>query len=433
MSSEKEVRKNFVLDTSVLVYHEDAIHAFGGHNVFIPITVLEELDGLKKRLDPVGNAARYVNRFLDDLRLQGSLEKGVRLENGQVLFVYVKTDMSILPKSFEDINDNKILSSAKLLNSQIRDVTVISRDVSMRVKANSLGMMSEDYSREKAKVERKSAYTGVSVLHFDQDQLDEFYKEGYIDAEDLELLPNEFIVLKGGQKSALGVVKNNKIAQLTYTKKKGFGVEGIQPRNKEQTFAMEMLMDPDIHMVTITGMAGSGKTLLTCAVAISKLFTKEYDKIILSRPIKSMSADIGFLPGTKEEKMASWVQPFFDNIKVIFGKNTRYIDNWVEDGTIEVESLSYIRGRSLPRTIFILDEAQNITYHEAKAVLTRMGEGSKIILLGDLAQIDAPHLDSTNNGLASVVELFKDFYLSGHITLLKGERSPLASHAAKIL
>ncbi len=432
MSSE-EVRKNFVLDTSVLVYHEDAIHAFAGHNVFIPITVLEEIDGLKKRLDPVGNAARYVNRFLDDLREKGALEKGVKLENGQVLFIYTKSDLSILPKSFDKTNDNKILSSAKLLSSQIKDIIVISRDVSMRVKANSLGMKAEDYKKEKAKTERKSAYTGVSVLHFDEYELDQFYSEGYIDVGDLDLLPNEFVVLKGGQKSALGVVKHDKITQLVYTKKKDFGVEGIQPRNKEQTFAMEMLMDPDIHMATITGMAGSGKTLLTCAVAISKLFTKEYDKVILSRPIKSMSADIGFLPGSLEEKMAPWVQPFFDNIKVIFGKNTKYIDNWVEDGTIEVESLSYIRGRSLPRTIFILDEAQNITYHEAKAVLTRMGEGSKIILLGDLAQIDAPHLDSTNNGLASVVELFKDFYLSGHITLLKGERSPLASHAAKIL
>ncbi|MDB2481649.1 PhoH family protein [bacterium] len=432
MSSE-EVRKNFVLDTSVLVYHEDAVHAFAGHNVFIPITVLEEIDGLKKRLDPVGNAARYVNRFLDDLREKGALEKGVKLENGQVLFIYTKSDLSILPKSFDKTNDNKILSSAKLLSSQIKDIIVISRDVSMRVKANSLGMKAEDYKKEKAKTERKSAYTGVSVLHFDEYELDQFYSEGYIDVGDLDLLPNEFVVLKGGQKSALGVVKHDKITQLVYTKKKDFGVEGIQPRNKEQTFAMEMLMDPDIHMATITGMAGSGKTLLTCAVAISKLFTKEYDKVILSRPIKSMSADIGFLPGSLEEKMAPWVQPFFDNIKVIFGKNTKYIDNWVEDGTIEVESLSYIRGRSLPRTIFILDEAQNITYHEAKAVLTRMGEGSKIILLGDLAQIDAPHLDSTNNGLASVVELFKDFYLSGHITLLKGERSLLASHAAKIL
>ena len=429
----RRIRKNFVIDTSVLVYHEDAIHAFAGHNMYVPIEVLEELDNLKKRVDSVGNAARYVNRFLDNLRKDGSLKKGVGLENKQKIFVFSDSDMSVMPESIEDSADNRILSVAKILSKTKRNVILISRDIALRVKADALNIKAENYYKEKAIVKRKGAYTGVSVLDFDQSSIDSFYNDGYMDVKNSELMPNEFVVIKGGSQSALGVYKDNRIEKLLFAGSKNFSVEGITPRSKEQVFALEMLLDPKINMVTITGMAGSGKTILSCAAAISMLFAGKYDKIIITRPIKSTSGDIGFLPGSKEDKMKSWVQPFFDNFNIVFKNGKEYLATLIDSGKIEIEALSYIRGRSLPRTIFILDEAQNINYHEAKAVLTRMGENSKVILIGDLDQIDAPHLDSTTCGLAAIVELFKDFNLSGHITLLKGERSKLATHAAKIL
>lgn len=426
-------RKNFVIDTSVLVYHEDSIHAFPDSNLFIPMTVLEELDGLKVRNDSVGNAARYINRFLDNLREQGSLIKGVKLENNQKVFVVAETDLSVLPESMGTSNDNKIIATAKKLSEKKRNVIVLSRDIAFRVKCDSIGLKAENYSKDKAKTNRKGAFTGVSVLDFFPEDISEFYSEGSVETQ-FELEPNEFVVLKGGESSALGIYKEGKVRKLNFANKKGFNVQGIKPRNKEQNFAAEMLLDPSIHMVTISGMAGSGKTLIATACAFEMLFKDQYQKIVLSRPVKSMSADIGYLPGDKNEKMQSWVQPFYDNMRIIFGdKGMKFIEAMQEKGKIEVEALTYIRGRTLPDTIFIIDEAQNITYHEAKAVLTRMGENSKIILLGDLEQIDAPHLDSSNSGLAAVVELFKDFNLSGHITLLKGERSPLAAHAAKIL
>ena len=397
--------------------------------------VLEELDKLKVRKDSVGNSARYVNRFLDNLRNKGSLSKGVTLDNGQKIFVLISNYKKLKPEQMSDINDNKIISAALFLKSQgKKNVILISRDISMRVKCDGLGLSAENYSKNKATINRNKAYTGVSVLNLESNEIDFFYENSFIETSE-DLMPNEYIVLKSEEKkSALGIYRDDgKIHKLKFASKKDFNIQGIYPRSKEQSFAMDMLLDPDVHMATITGKAGSGKTLLACAASLHMLFKGQYDKIVISRPVVSMSKDIGFLPGTKEEKMHNWLQPFFDNFKAIFGDSGTYIDAYFRSGAIEVEALTYIRGRSLPRTIFILDESQNISYHEAKAVLTRMGEDSKIILLGDLEQIDAPHLDSSMCGLSSVVELFKEFEHSGHIKLLKGERSKLASYAAKVL
>ena len=423
--------KIFVLDTSVLVYHEDSIHAFPDKKVIIPMAVLEEIDNLKTRQDSVGNAARYVNRFLDDLRKLGSLKDGVTLDNGQEISVYGNLRDSDLIPTMEVNADNKIIATALLLNDK-NNVTLISRDINIRVKCDSLGLSSENYHREKAKVSRRGAYTGVSVLELSSDEINEFYSFGQIESES-EFEPNEYLVLKGGAQSALAVYKNGIIKKLTHTSERGFSCQGIKPRNKEQTFALETLLDKDIHMATLTGKAGSGKTLLATAAAVHMLDLGWYEKIIISRPVQSLSADIGFLPGDKNEKMAPWIQPIIDNLKFVFKNGEHYFDIMMEKGIIEIEALSYIRGRSLPNTVMILDEAQNISYAEAKAVITRMGEGSKLIMLGDLQQIDAPHLDSTTSGLGAVVEKFKDFHLCSHITLLKGERSALAEHAANIL
>ena len=429
-----EERKLFVIDTSVLIYHEDSIHAFPNQDLVIPIEVLEEIDGLKNRQDKAGNSARYVNRFLDDLRLSGSLSEGVSLENGQKIYVSLESSLGLLPDGLDDNRDNRILSVALVLKKRGLDPIFISRDINLRVKCDSLGIKAESYHRDKAVVKRKDAYTGVKVLHLSPSQISRFYENGSISYSETDLMPNEYLVLKGGTQSALAVHKNGSLIRLKRSFKGNSDVVGISPRNKEQTFALEMLMDPDIHMATLTGRAGCGKTILSTAAAIHMLKEGRYDKIVLSRPIQSLSGDLGYLPGTKYEKMEPWIQPVIDNLRLIFKNNgSSYLEMMMESGAIEVEALNYIRGRSLPRTIFILDEAQNITYAEAKAVITRMGEDSKLILLGDLEQIDAPHLDSTTCGLGAVVEKFRDFELSGHITLLKGERSPLAAYAAKIL
>lgn len=426
-------RKLFVLDTSVLIYHEDSIHAFPGHDVVIPLEVLEEIDGLKQGQNKTGNAARYINRFLDNLRGLGSLSEGVFLENGQKISISLDSDIGLMPDGVEDSRDNRIITVAIKLKSEGLSPILISRDINLRVKCDALGISAESYHREKAVVQRRDAYTGVKVIHMSPNQVSSFYDNSRVESPDKELMPNEYVVLKGGRQSALAVHKDGFLNKLTHTSKGNFDVMGLKPRNKEQCFALEMLLDPDVHMATLTGMAGCGKTILSTAAALHMLKEGQYEKIVLSRPIQSLSGDLGYLPGTKYEKMEPWIQPIIDNLKLIFKNGESYLEVMMESGTIEVEALTYIRGRSLPRTIFILDEAQNITYAEAKAVITRMGEDSKLILLGDLEQIDAPHLDSTTCGLGAVVEKFRDFELSGHITLLKGERSPLAAYAAKIL
>ena len=428
------MKKTFVIDTSVLLYHEDSIHAFPDCNVIIPMTVLEELDNFKTRRDSVGNAARYVNRFLDELRNKGSFSEGVKLDNGEKIFVSSK--YKNIEGLDENKNDNKILGTALHHSSEYENVIMLTRDISLRIKADSIGIKSENYIKEKARTNRKNAYTGVSVIDISENEMSDFYEDGYIDCYEnfFELEENEFVVMKSNYSngSALGRYRKGKINKLNDAFKDS--VNGVKPRNKEQRFSMDVLMDPNISMVTITGKAGSGKTLMSVVSSLNQIMSGRYKKLIVTRPNISMSKEIGFLPGSKEEKMGSWVQPLFDNMKIAFSENgMEYIEVMMENGTIEIESLSYIRGRSLPDTIFIIDEAQNITYHEAKAVLTRMGENSKIILLGDIEQIDAPHLDATSSGLSSIVELFKDFDESAHITLLKGERSRLASYAAKIL
>tara|TARA_B100000674_G_scaffold495733_1_gene523961 strand:+ start:641 stop:1924 length:1284 start_codon:yes stop_codon:yes gene_type:complete len=425
-------RKKFILDTSVLLYHEDSIHGFPNLDVIIPIEVLEEIDNAKLKNDSIGNSARYINRFLDEIRSIGSLSKGVMLDNGQKITVYSGSDMSRLPNGLSDTRDNRILSVAKIYSEKHDDVRLLSRDINLRVRCDSLGIRAENYHKEKSITVRKEAFTGVSVIELKEDNIDSFYEHGFINNE-FGLEPNECVVLKGGGKSGLAINRGNRLERLMYAGGKSFCMEGILPRNKEQRFASEMLLDKNIHMVSITGISGSGKTILSCASAVMQLNAKEYDKIILARPAQSMSADIGFLPGDLNEKLAPWLQPFFDNLEIIFKNGRDYLNLLMERGIIEVQALSHIRGRSLPRTILIIDEAQNITLHEAKAVITRMGEGSKLILLGDVEQIDAPHLDAATCGLGVVVEKFKDFGLSGHITLLKGERSELATHAAKVL
>lgn len=433
MLSSSEERRNYVIDTSVLAHHGESIHSFPGHNLYIPIEVLEEVDNLKTRTDTVGAACRYVNRYLDSLRDLGSLIEGVEIEDEQFIYVLPSSQINKLLSNLKDSVDNRIISAAADLMDFGHEAIVISRDIAVRVRCDSLGIFAENY--EKNSYDKDDAFfDGVLDIEVPKWDIDSFYDKGYVDIDE-DLYPNQGVILKSGKSSALAIADGEGLVRtLNFANKKDFALEGIRPRTAEQVFACELLLDPNIHMVSLTGMAGCGKTLLSIASAIHMLHNKEYEKIVISRPVQSTSKDIGFLPGTKEEKMAPWLQPIFDNLQVILGpKGKSYLDVMMERGIIEVEALTYVRGRTFPNTVFIVDEAQNITHHEAKALLTRMGENSKIILIGDLEQIDSPSVDQRTSGLSSVVSLFKEFEHSGHVRLRKGERSKLATFAAEVM
>jgi PhoH-like ATPase len=430
-------REILVLDTSSLVTHPDLIDAAVKCNIYIPIEVLEELDKLKTYRDHVGANARRVNRKLDALREAGSLTKGVKTANGSKVYVTTIADISVLPSGVKDTVDNRIISVAFQLKGK-KEAIVISEDIALRVKCDSLGVAASGADR--IMIVKEGDFMGYETLEVASDVIDDFYANGDIDPGDYGLdnsyYSNEFIILKSGQSSALARVWSDGIwRKMHYAKtNKSFKVQSIRPRNKEQTLSMELLLDPAVSMVTLTGMAGCGKTLLAIAAGIQELQAGNYDKIVISRPAESTSKEIGFLPGTKEEKMLPWLQPILDNLKVVLGKHGNgYVQMMFDKGKIEVESLSYVRGRSFQKTYLIIDEAQNINAKEAKALITRVGVGSKIVLLGDLEQIDSVKLNEYNSGLGLVVDKFKEFEASGHITLVKGERSKLATYAAQVM
>lgn len=431
---------DYVIDTSVFIQHPDSVHSFDNDNLIIPMEVLEELDKLKTN-ESLGVACRYVNRFLDGLREKGNLLDGITIDNGQTIYISSSSDMSLLPSGMVDSNDNKIISVAFKLKLDGKNPILVSKDIALRIKCDALGIRAIDYTKKNG-AGKATGYDGVVTVEVEPDDISNLYANGhleipdwYLEEGDPSFFPNEGIVLKSGQSSALAMANSkDEVRKLKYACGKGFAVEGIAPRSKEQVFALELLLDPNIHMVSLTGMAGCGKTLLAIAAAIHHLQHKNYKKIVISRPVQSTSKDIGFLPGTKEEKMAPWLQPIFDNLKVLLSdKGEDHIQRLMDKKIIEVEALTYIRGRTLPNTMFIIDEAQNITHQEAKALLTRMGENSKIVLIGDLYQIDSVKVDETTSGLSSVIELFKSFNRSGHIRLQKGERSELATYASKIM
>lgn len=424
--------KNLVIDTSVLIDSPHSIHSFDNSNIFLTLEVLEELDNHKTRRDHVGKAARYINRFLDKVRQESSLLKGAKLENESKIFV-VNGKGFLAPGLDEETNDNKIISVAFKLKNEISNIIVLSNDIAFRVKCDSLGLEAQGYFKDTKKETKVEKFHGVRTLEVTQADIDLIFdeKELIIPNENFEF--NECVILKSGQSSALAIAYDDMtLHKLKYTAKKGFSCEGIKPRSAEQAFAMELMLDPEIDLVTVTGKAGCGKTLLAIATAVHNLHQRTYDKIIISRPVESTSKDIGYLPGDKFEKMQSWVQPIFDNLEAIFGKRYQdYVNQLLHKGQLEVEALTFIRGRSLPNTIFIIDEAQNINYNEAKAIITRMGENSKLILIGDLEQIDSEKLTEITSGLSNTVEVFKSYEGAAHITLRRGERSPLATFAAE--
>ncbi|MBW7473671.1 PhoH family protein [Paenibacillus oenotherae] len=443
------MKKIFVLDTNVLLHDPQAMTAFDDNEVVIPAVVLEEIDSKKRLADELGRNARSVSRLLDHMRENGRLHEGIELDNGGLLKVELNHRSFVrLQEMFGEMsNDNRILAVA--LNYHLeeqekeapRPVVIVSKDVLVRIKADVLGLSAQDYLSDRA-VMPSEVYAGYLTLFVHPSTIDEFYTYRFLTIKSMNLAtrlhPNEFVILRdemGTSKSALLKVSQDG-ARLEPLFLSNDPIWGITARNAQQRMALELLLNDDIPLVTLTGKAGTGKTLLALAAGLMKVEDEhKYKKLLIARPVVPMGKDIGYLPGEKEEKLRPWMQPIYDNLEFLFDtKKSGDIDKILMGlGSIQVEALTYIRGRSIPGQFIIIDEAQNLTRHEVKTIVSRVGEGSKIVLMGDPEQIDHPYLDAISNGLTHIVERFKQEGISGHMTLEKGERSKLAQLAADLL
>ncbi len=442
------MKKVFILDTNVLLSNPLSIFKFDDNDVVIPISVIEEIDTFKKDQSDIGRNAREVSRVLDKLRTRGTLSSGIKLfdnrEDSGQLYVYLGHNMDILPELLASSTDNHILAIGMTLQKQFGDtrrVIIITKDTNLRIKSDAFGLAAEDFAADK--VDISHMYTGVVEVEVEASVINKFYIDREIRLEG-EFFPNQFVIMEDKadpSASVFGIYDGaEKIIKMVDPRTEG--IWGIFPRNMEQAMALECLLNDKIRLVTLSGQAGTGKTLMAIAAGLAKTTDEDqYQKLLVSRPIFPMGRDIGYLPGDLDEKLNPWMQPIFDNLELLLGGSTtsrkkgmnKSHQELINQGMLAVEPLTYIRGRSLPSQYFIVDEAQNLTPHEVKTILTRAGEGTKIILTGDPYQIDNPYLDSQNNGLTYVIERFRKEAISAHITLTKGERSELASKAASLL
>ncbi len=435
------MKKTYVLDTNVFLTNAKSIFEFRNNDIVIPLKVLDEIDKHKKRQDGVGLNARSTIRILDNLRSRGNLHKGVRIAKGKGIISVRGYNVEDLPTACDiQSADNEIITTAitEQKKNIKRKVIVVTRDINMRVKCDSLGILTEDYVTNKVVTDRNKLFTGYST-HLVDDQIIDYVYEGQevtFEREEGKFKPNQFLMLVSNaneKKTALVRFKNYNlpVSKVSEYKK---GIWGLKPRNKEQMFALDVLLDPDIPIVTLVGKAGCGKTLLAIAAGLDQVLDQErYKKLVVSRPVQPLGKDIGYLPGTMEEKMRPWLMPIQDNIDHLLNGKKESMSMFFDNGTIQIEALTYIRGRSISNAFIIVDEAQNLTIHELKTIITRVGENTKIVLTGDIEQIDSVYLDSTSNGLSYAVEKFKVHDLSGHMTLIKGERSKVATLASKVL
>ena len=435
-------KKIFVIDTSVFLSDANCLFKFENNDVVLPMKVLEEIDKHKKRQDSVGFNARLIIKHLDALREKGSLSKGVRIEKGKGI-ARVSKNAPNLPSDLDPrVPDHQILSTAlkEAEENPRRKVIVVSRDINMRVIADSLGLLTEGYINGKVVEDAEKVYTGLKELLVDDEFVEQFYagEEIFIDEDKGPFFPNQFLMLissSNPKKSAISKFLGYHVPLPKIDVKNCSKSWGIKPRNKEQTFAYDLLFDDDAPLVTLIGRAGSGKTLMAIAAGLEQTLgidQRKYKKLVVSRPVQPLGKDIGFLPGTMEEKMMPWLMPLQDNMEFILGDKTMFT-SYLEKGQIEIEALTYIRGRSISNAFIIIDEAQNLTAHEVKTIITRVGENTKIVLTGDIEQIDNIYTNETSNGLTYAIEKFKTSELSGHITFTKGERSKIATLASKIL
>jgi PhoH-like ATPase len=441
------MKKIFVLDTNVLLHDPNAMLSFEDNEVVLPITIIEELDRFKKQIESIGRHARQVSRTLDQLSKKGSLTKGIELDQGGILRVALcdaKILQALPPELKGHLADNAILAVAIAIKKQCDcPVILVSKDTNVRIKAEVLGLKTEDYETDKVNIDE--LYTGTTEVLVSAEQLEKFYKQSFIHLEK-QFFPNQALTLidqANTSHTALGISEGNNGKIATLHKSSLSPVSGISARNREQRFAFELLLQDSIPLVTLVGKAGTGKTLLALAAGVEKVANEQlYNQLLISRPVVPMGRDIGFLPGELKEKLTPWMQPLYDNLDLIFdtqesrGKPRQWrrgYEELMELNLLKIEPLTYIRGRTIPKQFLIVDEAQNLTPHEVKTILTRAGENTKVILTGDIEQIDNPYVDSSSNGLTYVVEKFKQETIAGHITLVKGERSILAEKASLLL
>ncbi len=428
--------KTFVLDTNVLLHDPEAIGKFPRNQVILTVTVLEELDKMKRLPNELGRNARAVFRYLDSLQTlgTGNLHTGVRLPNNAIIRIQMDNRQDY-PQLSPAINDNKIILSAYELHERGERVVFVSKDFAARIKAEAIGLLAEDY--ENLKYAYDSIYRGVRKIGIPKHEIDLFYKDSILELPNEKFLPNEYCILTSPENTS-AVAKFNsstgKLEPLLQTRP----LWGIKPRNVEQKIAMDILLRDDIKLVTLMGPAGTGKTLIALAAALNKVFDEGlYTRVLVSRPIVPLGRDIGYLPGTKEEKLTPWMQPIYDNLEFLCDSTSHEPNEtlrWVTSSDkIEMEAVTYIRGRSLPKMFIIVDEAQNLTPHEVKTIISRAGEGTKVILTGDATQIDNPYLDKDSNGLTYTVGKFKEHPIYGHVFLEKTERSELAALAAEVM
>ena len=429
--------KKIVLDTSTLIYDALAFQVFESSDIYIPFAVLEEIDSFKRDMGEKGRNARQFNRFIDNLREKGSLIEGLTLDSGSCLFICMD-----LPASIEELDisivDHRILATALYLkkHNPKAEIELITKDINLRIKADVFGVSAKDYDPEQTP-DFEDLYTGLRNLEVNSQQLQHFIESKLFSlSPETKLYPNQYVVLQSSDQKAIGRYDNQQ-KKVVPVFQPSEPIWGVYPRNREQHFALDALMNDNLMFVSLLGKAGTGKTLLALAVGLHKtLEGNSFQKLLVSRPVFPMGRDIGYLPGDIEQKLNPWMQPIFDSVEFLMGlgkKASLLAQDLMNQGLVNIEPLAYIRGRSIPNQYLIVDEAQNLTPHEIKTILTRAGQGTKVILTGDCYQIDNPYVDSSNNGLTFSVERFKSEDISAHITLTKGERSELAELAANIL
>lgn len=427
--------KTYVIDTNVLLHDPKSLFAFEENELVIPLIVLDELDKKKNGTDEIARNAREVIRSLDALRSLGNISVGIATnDNG---LIRVELSQYDIPQDLDPTRaDNRIIGSALGLLNSGKNIVVVTKDVNLRVKCDALNIKSEDYNNDQVANDVEEIYSGIKEIIVTQEYINSFNETGTATKPDETIFDNQYVYLKAldAQKcSTLARFDGEKLVKLNYYT----DIWGISPKNKEQTCAFDALFDAEVKLVTLIGRAGSGKTLCAVGAGLSHVFDKHtYKRMVIAKAPYALSKNmqLGFLPGSLEEKLDPWLSSIWDNMTFLFGdKGKVMIERYCEEGQIEICSLEHIRGRSISDSFILIDEAQNLSKHEIKSIITRAGNNTKIVLTGDVFQIDNLYLDSLNNGLSNLVEAFKTYKIAAHVTFKKGERSELASIASEVL